>query len=223
MKRISFGIGAMLLSVIVGIFLTKIARAYFLFSELQNEIRVTWQDDESSCGKAKIRIIGDEPSIIDNPLCRFSADLSEIPFVNDSELSKNPKFYHMKIIRVQGRFVSELEDEFKSRFYMKREGGFEEQSIGAGYWSHDVSAKLCEFIDVIAPDSNSADVTLIIQFGVIDDPTNKDFNNGSPFYMTILHVEKMTAVQSLNATQSKQPRLHKSGDCRRDAPFSLSH
>lgn len=213
------GIIAMLFALGISVFLTKFITAYFRFSNLQNEVRITWQDEESKCGKPKKSLFSDELVVIDNPLCSYSADLHEIPTVNYAQLADNPKFYDQKIIRVQGRFYSELEDAFKSRLKMKLNGHMIPH-IRAGYWSLNESVKLCKFIDLNAPDSNRADVTLIIQFlDASDNQSAIDHNDNSPFLMIILHVEEMKPVSS---NGNKQPRKHKNGYCRGGVPYTSS-
>jgi hypothetical protein len=223
MKRLILGIIAMLFALSISVFLTKFISPYFHFYNLRNEVFITWQDEESKCGKPRKSLFSDELIVIDNPLCNYSADLHEIPTVSYAELTENPKYYDQKIVRVKGRFYSELEDEFNSRLYMKLGNQFAQKHIGAGYWSFNDSAKLCKFIDTNASDTNSADVTLIIQFlDASDNPSAIEHNDNSPFLMTILHVEEIKVILPVNNKSSKEPRKHKNGYCRGGVPYTSS-
>jgi hypothetical protein len=217
MKKVCLGIAVILLTLSVGVWITKGIKSYFLFSDLQDEVRVTWQDEESSCGKPRRVFTNSEPTIIDNPLCNYSPDLREVPTISFSELEQNKNFYDDKIVRVQGRFFSEPEDPFQSRLYIFSNGSIVGQHVGAGYWNFNISEKLCKFIDLNAPDTNAADVTLIIKFiDASDNPSAVEFNHGSPFLMTILDVEEMHTVLPVSMTKPNKKRQHKTGHCWND-------
>ena len=102
-----------------------------------------------------------------------------------------------------------------------------DKPLRVSYWSWKVSEKLCKFIDLEAPVSNSADVTLVVKFlDVTNYPTVREANDGSPFVVMVLHVERMNAVvphSSQAEILPKQPRQHKSGHCRTDSGFVISH
>ncbi|MDQ4119998.1 MAG: hypothetical protein M3209_00840 [Acidobacteriota bacterium] len=192
MKKVGLWIIAALFAFCIGIFVTKMAVAYIFYP--------TWRSDIDPCPYF---------SNIKNPLCSYSPDSNEVPTVTLSELVQNPALYDRKIIRVNGRFLSDKEDPHDSYFYMPDESGVE-KPLGVSYWSWKVSEKLCKFIDVQAPDSNSADVTLVVQFlDVTNYPAVREANDGSPFVVMVLHVERMNAVVSpvpSAETLSKQPR-----------------
>lgn len=204
MKRISFRIIVLLLAFSIGIFITKVATDYLFYLNLQKEVRVTWQDEESSCGKpSKISFShSDESIIIDNPLCNYSADLHEIPTVSYSELAGNPKFYDQKIVRVKGRYRMEFKDPNdssafpfpdNSRFYMKSDSPSGERPLEYNSpWNFDTIKRLRDFIELNAPETNSAEVSLIIEFlDASDNPSVLEISNNNPLQMLVLHVEEM--------------------------------
>ncbi|MCY7348721.1 MAG: hypothetical protein LH614_21225 [Pyrinomonadaceae bacterium] len=214
MKRISSGIIAMLFAIVIGIFLNKFITSYFLFSNLQNEVRVTWQDEEYSCGKpSKISFShSDESIIIDNPLCNYSADLHEVPTVSYSELARNPKNYDQKIVRVKGRYQMDFihSDSWNrnfadsARLYMKSDSPSGERPLEYNSpWDFDITKKLRNFIELNSPETNSAEVSLIIEFlDVSDNPSVLENTNNNPLQMLILHIEEMKPFVVSNKTLS---------------------
>ncbi len=123
----------------------------------------TWQGDNDSSCDQEIR----------NPLCNYSVYLREIPNVSLLELSKNPQKYNDKIIRVQGRYYSELEDYFDSRLYSISNNEIGHQTLDSiGVWNDKVNQTLCHFIDINASETSQADVTLIVEFHYETSNTN---------------------------------------------------
>lgn len=194
MQRFTIALLTSLLTFIVGTTCSTISRTY-LFP--------TWKGVEKLCGNSRI----------ENPLCNYSSDLHEVPTVDLITLLKNPEQYDRKIVRVRGRFFSYVDDPFKSFLAEPTYTVKEEEGIGAGYWDWNISKKLCEFIDLNAPESNQADVVLIIQFIDCRKCSNSPFKQ----VMTILHVEQMSAIPFEHSTPFEIPplpkRQHASGHC----------
>jgi hypothetical protein len=192
MKKLSRRIAVGLLAFVVGFAITVIARKYFFY--------LTWQGDIELCNNTEIK----------NPLCNYSTDLSEIPTVRLSDLVNNPSWYNGKIVRVHSRFYAELEDPFKSYLY-EADGSIGKEQLGTIVpWSDDVYRKLCNFIDLNAPESNKADVVVIIRFDdVTDNPHRKETDER--FDVAILHTEQMSVISP--DEKSNPPRKHKEGHC----------
>ncbi len=207
MKKNLFGIIIILLTVFIGIFTTQsFIKPYFF---------PTWQGDkDSSCDKD-----------FNNPLCSYSIDLHEIPTVSLSELAKYPQFYNGKVIRVQGRYYSELEDYFDSRLYSISDNKIGEQVLeSGGIWSNSINETLCSFIDKNAPETNEADVTIIIEFYYITDDKHGGLkrNHNNPLQFTILRVEEMKPVLRDNSKKPLKPRMHQTNQChRREAKLDI--
>ena len=216
MKKVSLGIIAMLFAVMMGILLTKLISPYFYFNSLQNEVGVTWQDSESSCGKPKKSSFSDEFVIIDNPLCSYSSDLHEIPTVTYSDLAQNPKSYDQKIIRVKGRYKMDFDNPDSwnlnvvnsARLYMKSDSPSGESPLEYNSpWNFEIIKKLSTFIELNSPKTNSAEVSLIIEFlDVSDNPSVLELTNNNPLQMLVLHVEEMKPFVALNDNLSDLPK-----------------
>ena len=200
MKKTLFKITIILFTVFIGIFTTQSFIKPYLFP--------TWQgDNDSYCDRD-----------IKNPLCSYSVDLHEIPTVSLPELAKNPQVYDGKVIRVQGRYYSELEDYFESRLY-----SLENNEIGQhvldinGVWNNKVNETLCHFIDINASETNMADVTLVVEFyNASNSPKDLKRNNNNPLQITILRVEEMKPVLNNQNKQTLKPRIHKTSQCNRN-------
>lgn len=223
MKRALTATASLILTATFGGYTAAFVNAYILFPSLQSTVRVRWEDERHRCGVPRKILANTDEVVIDNPLCKYSSDLAEIPIVTHRELARNPAAYDGEIVRVKGRFDSNLEDPFRSRLNPMPEDGAEPMHIGAGYWSFDVSEILCNFIDRNAAETNSADVTLIIQFiDASDNPSAVAFNDNSPLLMTILDVEEMKPVLPTPKPQRTVHRHHRNGHCWNSSNRSFS-
>jgi hypothetical protein len=191
MRKLKIGIIILIISFFIGYAFYKLISDYSRFVSLQNEVRVTWQDDANSCGKPQKSVFGDEWIIIDNPLCSYSSDLNEVSTLELSDFFNNPKLNDGKIIRVEGKYIYNLEDAFKSEFYM-HDRKLGQKHFGMGYWDFDIYNKIGNFINSRKVKSNNVDVTLVIQLiDVTDNPAAMENNGNTPFNITILHIEQM--------------------------------
>ncbi len=195
----------MLFALSAGLFFTKAVK-YYSISNLQNENRatwnenrVTWQDEDFSCGKPKKSLFSDEYIIVDNPLCKYSASLREIPALSYSELVSNPKIYDHQIIRVKGRYEIEPDDPhlWKSRLYMRCDTGKKECPLEFNSpWDSRLTSKLYSFIRTKGSNTNTIEVSLIIEFlDASNNPGALEINDNNPLQMTVLHVEEMKVLQ----------------------------
>jgi len=208
MKRTVLAIITILFAFGIGVYLTRNISTYFIYPNLKgNEYLyngTTWQDEESSCGKPSksIRFNVEAAPIIDNPLCRYSANLHEIPTVDYDELARFPAFYNEKIIRVKGRFNIELNDPYlgKSRLFMMSHNSSQEQPIEFNSpWDWNITTKLRNFIETNAMQTKSANVSLIITFlDASDNPAVLEISNNNPLQMCVLHIEEMKVVSLRN-------------------------
>lgn len=191
MKKTRIGVIVLIITFSVGFIFYKIISDNTRFATLQNEVRVTWQDDEKSCGKPEKSLFSDEWVIIDNPLCSFSLDLHEVPTLELSDFFNNPKLNDGKIIRVKGNYVYNSEDAFKSEFYMQ-DKILGEKHFGMGYWDFKIYNRIGSFFESRKIESKNVDVILIIQLiDVTDNPAAFEHNGNTPFNITILHIEQM--------------------------------
>lgn len=205
--KTALGIFAMLSAFLISALVSRVVGDFLFCLNLQNEILVNspdnqyfysgvrWQDEEHPCGKPRKSMFseGDE-YIIDHPLCNYSADLHEVPTVSYSELAQNPKFYDQKIVRVKGRFQKDFYSNAtpdNSKLYMKADSPSGEQPLEFNSsWSG--SRKLSNFIELNSPETNSAEVSLIIKFlDCSDNPAVLEINNNNLLQMIILEIEEM--------------------------------
>jgi len=230
MKIICLSAVLMLFTFCVGTSISEGIKLYLSYLNVQNEITVvpkfmigkTWQDDEQSCGKPQKSFFSDELVIIDNPLCSYSADLHEIPTVTYSELSQNPKLYDRKIIRVKGRYFIENDDPqlWNSRLFLMSDDGINSIPIEFNStWNFDITTKLYNFIRSNAPNTNTVEVSLIIEF------LNVSYNTDAmkTFRMIILHVEEMNAYMPICNRPLIQLEEPKSKNKSEGLSFSFSH
>lgn len=191
MKKSAAGIILLIFTFISGNVISDSIDDYRSFDFVHNEVFVKWQDVDGRCGKPAKFLFGDESRIIDNPLCQYSYELSEIPNLELSHFYNHPKSNDGRIIRVKGRFVYNPENAFKSEFYM-RDKNLGEKHFGIGYWNDEIYGKIGAFVDSRNVKVNSVDVVSIIQLiDVTDAPTALEHNGNAPFNITILHVEQM--------------------------------
>lgn len=199
MKKTGIGIFISICIFYIGTFATQFLIKPYFFP--------TWQGDkDSSCEE------------MSNPLCSYSVDLHEIPTVTISELSQNPQKYNDKIIRVQGRYYSELNDYFDSRLYsIENKESIQQVLDVRNIWNNKINETLCHFIDFNSPETNEADVTLIVEFyDAKDDVPNLKRNYNNPFQFTILRVEEMNPVLNNENPKPLKPRIHQAGhECNR--------
>jgi len=209
-KKISLWCLAVLFSFVIGVFLTVFVKVYFEYSELNkravpetayNEYLypgVTWQDETGSCGKPKKSLFGDGYVLIDNPLCRYSFNLSEISTISYDDLAKHRMFYDGKIIRLQGRFYMNprVSSPHDSRFFMFSDDSGKEMPVEFNSpWDFDLTTKLRNFIEANSPETNSTEVSIIVKFlDVSNNPEVLAISNNNPLHILLLHVEKMKPV-----------------------------
>lgn len=172
MRRLTFFSAIFLLTLAIGLTL----------SVLWPADPVPWPLLDTLCGVSDIQ----------NPLCKYSPDLREIPTVDFCDLVRNPQVYDGKTIRIRGNFVPEDVDSYNANAYLENpECGSDNEQIGVAYWDGHTIQKLMDYL-VFAPGSHRADVVVVGEFEVAKH-RNEALDNERLFFL-ILRTEKMSLV-----------------------------
>jgi hypothetical protein len=139
----------------------------------------------------------------ENPLCAYSASLSEIPTIDFCSVVNDPQAYDRKIIRIRGNFSFGEVGNFSDANLQNPACESYHHRIGANYWNGDTISNLGNYLDVFAPTSRRANVTVVGQF--LDRAGHGyETMGGDRFLFIILHTESMSPAAPVPPNKALQ-------------------